>query len=77
MKTKKKQETPTPRIAALNKMSGIMAEMGKVYREARRGELDIEKATKFTYMLREMRVALESTEIEKRMDALEQEAKTK
>ncbi len=59
------------RIGRLNTVGGVVGELGKVYREARRGELDVGDATRLAMILREIRGALESAEIEKRLDALE------
>ena len=42
-----------------------------MYREARRGDLDIGEATRLTYILREIRCALEAGDIERRIEALE------
>ena len=59
------------RIGRLNTVGGVVTELGRVYREARRGDLDIGEATRLTYILREIRCALEAGDIERRIEALE------
>ena len=59
------------RIGPLNSVGGVVTELGKVYRQARCGQLDVGDATRLAMILREIRGALESAEIEKRLDALE------
>ena len=59
------------RIGPLNSVGGVVTELGKVYREARRGQLDLSDATRLAFVLREIRISLESSDIEKRLDALE------
>lgn len=49
----------------------LVSEMAKVYREARQGELEVEKATKLVYMPSQMRSALEVAALEERIAALE------
>jgi len=59
------------RIGRLDTIGGVVTELGRVYREARRGELDVGDATRLAYILREIRCALELSEFEKRLEALE------
>ncbi len=59
------------RIAPLDTVGGVCTELAKVYREARRGEMDMADAKSLTYVLREIRCALEASDIERRIDALE------
>ena len=59
------------RLSALDTVGGVVTELGRVYREARRGDLDIGEATRLTYILREIRCALEAGDIERRIEALE------
>lgn len=59
------------RIGRLNTVGGVVAELGRVYRQARRAELDLGDATRLAMILREIRCALEATEIERRIEALE------
>ncbi len=64
-------EKATVRIGRLDTVGGVVTELGRVYRKARRGELDVGDATRLAYILREIRCALEASDIEKRLDALE------
>ena len=59
------------RIGHLNTVGGVVAELGKVYRHARRGEVDMAEAKALTYVLRELRGALEAGDIERRLEELE------
>ncbi len=59
------------RIGRLNTVGGVVTELGRIYRQARRGELDVGDATRLASILREIRCALEASEIERRLDALE------
>ena len=62
------------RIGHLNTVGGVVAELGKVYRHARRGEMDMGEAKILTYVLRELRCALEAGDIERRLEELEEAA---
>ena len=42
------------RIGHLNTVGGVIAELGKVYRQARRGEVDMSEAKSLVYCLREL-----------------------
>ncbi len=59
------------RIGRLNTVGGVVTELGRVYREARRGSLDLGEATRLAYILREIRCALEASDIERRIEVLE------
>ena len=59
------------RIGPLDTVGGVVTELGKVYRLARRGELDFADAKALTYCLREIRCALEAGDVERRLEALE------
>ncbi len=59
------------RIGPLDTVGGVCTELAKVYREARRGDLDMAEAKGLTYVLREIRCALEASDIERRIEALE------
>ncbi len=59
------------RIGPLNTVGGVATELGRIYRLARRSELDMADAKGLTYILREIRCALEARDIERRLDALE------
>ena len=59
------------RIGPLNTVGGVVTELGRIYRLARRSELDMADAKGLTYILREIRCALEASDIERRLEALE------
>ena len=59
------------RIGPLSTVGGVVSELGKIYRAARRGQIDVTDATRLAYILREIRCALEASEIEKRLGDLE------
>ncbi len=59
------------RIGPLNSVGGVVSELGKIYRQARRGELDVGDASRLATILREIRSALEASDIERRIEALE------
>ena len=59
------------RIGPLDTVGGVVRELGRIYREARRGELEVGDATRLAMVLREIRCALEASDIEKRIEALE------
>ena len=59
------------RIGPLATVGGVVTELGRVYRLARRGEMDMTDAKSLTYVLREIRCALEASDIERRIEALE------
>ncbi len=59
------------RIGPLNSIGGVLNELARVYREARRGQIELSDATRLAFILREIRISLESSDIEKRLDALE------
>nr|CAK32568.1 hypothetical protein 10D02-34 [uncultured organism] len=66
-----KQRKRKVRVAALDTVGHVVSELGKVYRLARRGELDLADAKSLTYVLREIRCALEAGDVERRLEALE------
>ncbi len=64
-------EKAKPRIGRLDTVGGVVTELGRIYRLARRSELDMADAKALTYVLREIRCALEASDIERRLEALE------
>ena len=60
------------RIGPLNTVGGVVTELGRIYRLARRSELDMADAKALTYVLREIRCALEASDTERRLEALEE-----
>ena len=64
-------EKPKMRIGPLNSVGGVVTELGRIYRLARKGEMEIGEFKGLVYGLREIRCALESSDIERRIEALE------
>ena len=62
----------TVRIGRLHTVGCVVTELGKVYRLARRGEMEISQAKILTYVLREIRCALEASDVERRLEELEE-----
>ena len=60
------------RIGPLDTVGGVVVELGRVYRLARRNEMDIAEAKGLAFVLREIRCALEASDIERRIEALEE-----
>ena len=50
---------------ALTTLSGILGEMGRIYRQARAKKLDHEQARSLIWMLGQMRAAAEAIELER------------
>ena len=63
--------TPERRKAQLNCIEGVRREMARIYREAEVGKRDTAEASKLTFMLGQIGKILELTQIERRLDALE------
>ena len=63
--------TPQRRKAQLNSIEGVRREMARIYREAEAGKRDTAEASKLTFMLGQIGKILELTQIERRLDALE------
>lgn len=78
-KPKRKSPTPPPppalRIGKLDTVGGIVRELGRLYREARRGQIDIADSTRLAFILKTIREALEASEIERRIAILEAETR--
>jgi len=62
------------RIGPLNSVNSVRRELGKCYREARRGEIGIDELRAFTYCLKELRESLVISDIETRLETLEESA---
>jgi hypothetical protein len=66
----KKQKAP--RVGPLDKLSGVLREMGSVYRLMRRGDIQPGDGTKLVYVLREIRETVGAVALEGRISALEE-----
>lgn len=59
------------RIGKLQRPGQVAGELGRLYRSARRGEIDSLIASRLSSILGELRRALENAELEQRVEALE------
>ena len=64
----------TKRIGPMTDIAGVTRELRKLYREARRGEIDTIDLSRFVAAMREMRGSLAVETFEKRIVALEEAA---
>ncbi len=55
----------------LNSLGDIKKEMGRLYREARTGSVDVQDAAKLTWCLQAIAKTIESSDLEQRITALE------
>lgn len=62
---------PTPQTIHLKTADDVRLEMGKVYRDMRRGDIDMADGTKLAYVLGQLNKAIETGIIEARMESLE------
>ena len=60
------------RIGRLDSVGGVVTELGRIYRQARCGELPVGDATRLATILREVRCALEVSDFENRLTAVEE-----
>ena len=61
----------TPYRVALSKLAHVRTEMGRVYREARGGEISTKDLGRFVYALRMIGSVIEVESLEARLDALD------
>lgn len=71
--SEQQQSTRGPRVGRLSTASDVIREMGKVYRETRRGQLRGEDGARLVWMLGQLRAAIEVSDIEARIEHLEAE----
>ena len=71
-KQQKPKRAPRRDSIPLTTVGNVRSEMGKVYRLARAGNMPINDMTKFVYALREIGRIIESSDLEARLNALEQ-----
>lgn len=62
---------PTPQTIHLKTADDVRLEMAKVYRDMRRGDIDMADGTKLVYVLSQLNKAIETSLVEARMEALE------
>jgi hypothetical protein len=63
---------PGPRVGHLDSLSGILKEMGNVYREMRQGSTAITDGSRLIYSLRCMRDVIETIALERLEERLDQ-----
>lgn len=61
-----------PRKIVLTKVSHIRAELGRLYGEARRGEVDVQDASRLANLLGILHRVIASSDLEVRLEAIEQ-----
>ncbi|HEY8036483.1 MAG TPA: hypothetical protein VIF37_12955 [Methylobacter sp.] len=59
----------------LDTLGDVKKEMAKLYRESRSGVLDVQDATKLTWMLQAVGKVIEDSDLEKRIEKLEESKK--
>jgi hypothetical protein len=62
------------RVGRLDTIGSVRSELGRLYRAARRGDLDCLDATRLAVLLKEIRATIESHDIERRLVALEEQS---
>lgn len=62
---------PTPPRLNLGNVEAVRREMARVYRHAKFGQMPTQHATRLVYMLSQILKAFELTDIERRIEALE------
>jgi hypothetical protein len=61
------------RVGRLHCVGAVVTELSKIYREARRGELDDVKAVRLANILLGIRQSMEGSEFERRMESMERD----
>ena len=64
---------PTPLTIHLKTADDVRLEMAKVYRDSRRGNINVSDGAKLVFMLGQIGKMIELSDIEKRIKKLEQE----
>ncbi|MGZ5054444.1 MAG: hypothetical protein ACXWAT_05805 [Methylobacter sp.] len=71
------QGKPARYRAKLDTLQDVKREMAKLYRESRSGVLDVQDATKMTWMLQAVGKVIEGSDLEKRIEVLEKRNESK
>lgn len=71
--TQQPARPPTPRRLSLRDIDAVRREMSRVYRDARRGQIESTEAARLVYILGELRKTFEVSVLERRLAALESE----
>ena len=59
------------RIAKVSTVNGCVIELARIYRAARRGEMDLVEAKSFAWILKTLSSMISDSELEKRLAVLE------
>ena len=62
---------PTPQTIHLKTLDQVRLEMAKVYRDSRQGRVDVADGAKLVFMLSQIGKLIELSELEQRVQALE------
>ena len=79
MNDKQTEKDPLPprkraqRVGRLDTVGRIVSEMGRLYRQARRGEINSSDASRLASILALMRQGLEASDLERRLAELEKQ----
>jgi hypothetical protein len=68
---------PQRRKAQLDRLEGVRREMSRVYRDMESGKRDSQDGSRLVYVLTQIAKVLELTEIERRLDLLQFDQRTK
>lgn len=68
-------ETPPSRVTRLKTLDDVRVELGRIYREARTKKLPLDQAKGLAYLLQVMSALMKDTELERRIVALEGDAR--
>ena len=62
---------PPPRWVSLNSLHDVRREMASVYRQAKAGRMDVQEATRLTYILSNIAKVIETSDVAMRLELLE------
>jgi hypothetical protein len=63
-----------PRVGQLDNLRAVRREMARLYKEARRGTLESQEATRLVFILQAIGRLIEGGEFERRIEILEKQA---
>jgi hypothetical protein len=69
---KKQPLDPLPHVGPLTNVRHVRAELARVYRDARTGEIDTRDASRLAFILTALYRVIEGSEIERRLEKLEE-----
>jgi hypothetical protein len=68
--------SPPPRIGSLTTVRNVREELARVYKDARRGVIETQDASRLAFILMTLFRVIEGGELEERMNKLEQAVKS-